>query len=523
MPNHAYLLDPPHSAAEVVSRLADRFPTRREGTRASARTYFDTFDWRLYRDAGTFLSDALDGSCLVRWDGFDGRRRHRAALPAAPDFARELPAGGFRDELQAVAGVRRLLPLVRIARRSERVAVVDRRDKAVVRIALDRGTASGGTRRLRRLPATLRLVPLAGYDRHCVGVRRFLERDIGLAPADEGELALALAAVGRRPADYTGKLDLRLDPTERTDRALRRILAALWAVTQANEDGLRRDLDPEFLHDFRVAVRRTRSCLGQVRDVFDEAARRRFAGEFAWLGQLTGPPRDLDVHLQNLRGYEAELPAATRGDLAPLADHLERRRRAARGRQTAGLDSARYRGLQRAWRGFLETDAAGTGANAGRPVGETAAERIERAYARVRRRGRALSAETPAETVHELRIACKKLRYLLECFRSLFETGRVDAFIRALKRLQDDLGEYNDLQVQRRALGDAADELLAAGGANAATLLSMGRLLERLESRQRKTRRRLVAEVGRFASAAEPGEFLAARPRTPAGRSRRRS
>ena len=521
MSRHTYLIEPPHSAADVVSRLADRFPTRRQGRRAAARTYLDTFDWRLYRDSGTVLSDARDGSCLVRWERFDGRRLHRADLPAPPDFARDLPPGGFRDALKAIAGIRRLLPVVRIERRSERIAVLDGRDKTVVRMSLDSGTATGRTRRRRRLPALLRLTPMTGYERACANVRRFLEGDVGLTREPEGELALALAAVGRRPVDYTGRLELRLDPADRTDRAMKRILAALWEMMRVNEDGLRRDLDPEFLHDFRVAVRRTRACLGQVRDVFDETARRRFAGEFAWLGRLTGPPRDLDVHLLDLGGYRADLPPSAHGALAPLIDHLERRRQAAQAQQTAGLDSARYRRLRREWGRFLETDADGSGENAARPVREVAAERIGRAWSRVRKRGRVLSAETPAETVHDLRIACKKLRYLLEFFRSLFAADRASAFIRSLKRLQDDLGEFNDLQVQQRELEDTAGELLAGGGADAAALLTMGRLVERLESRRHAARRRLVEAVGGFVTAqgaAGLGELLATRRGGGAGR-----
>ena len=515
---HRYLLDPPHAAAGVLSRITKRFPTRRQDRRGAAGTYLDTFDWRLYRDAGTILSDAGDGSCRVRWDRLDGRSRHRAALSAPPDFARDLPPGAFRDELLAVTGIRRLLPVVRIERRSERLAVVDGRDKAVVRLSIDRGTAAGPSGRRRRLPTTLRLTPMRGYERAGDGVRRFIEGDLGLAPGPDAELDLALAAVDRQPGDYTGRLRLRLDPDARADRAARTVFAALWAMMLANEEGLRADLDPEFLHDFRVAVRRTRSCLGQLPDVFDEAATRRFAGEFAWLGRLTGPLRDLDVHLLSLRDHQAELPASVRGDLAPLVAHLEGRRQAAHGRQLAGLDSTRYRRLKRDWRRLLETDADGDGGNAARPIGEVAAERIERACARVRKRGRRLSTETPAEAVHELRIACKKLRYLLEFFRSLFAPGRVNAFIRSLKRLQDDLGEFNDLQIQQGQLHDTARELLAAGGADAPALLTTGRLVERLASRQAEARRRLGDEVGRFVTAqttSELGRLLASRPETP--------
>ncbi len=515
---HAYPIDPPRAAAAIVSRLVERFPTRREEGRAAARTYLDTFDWRLYRDAGSVLSDAGDGSCRVRWDGLDGRGRHRATLPAPPDFARDLPPGGFRDDLEAVTGIRRLLPVVRIERRSERIAVVDRRDKAVVRLSIDRGTAAGPAGRRRRLPPVLRLTRMTGYGRDGAGVRRFLEEEVGLPPGPDAELDLALAAVGREPGGYTGKLALRLDADAPADRAVKRVLSALWEMMRANEEGLRADLDPEFLHDFRVAVRRTRSCLGQMRDVFDEAAARRFADEFAWLGRLTGPPRDLDVHLMNLRGYRAELPASARGDLAPLADHLEGRRQAARTRQAAGLDSARYRRLKREWSRFLAAGAAGKGADAARPIRDVAGERIERAYARVRKRGRRLSADTPAEAIHDLRIACKKLRYLLEFFRGLFAAGRVSAFVSSLKRLQDDLGEYNDLEVQQGELRDAARELLAAGGADAAALLTAGRLVDRLESRQGEARRRLVEAVGGFVTprtAAELGRLLASRADDP--------
>ena len=196
---HRYLLDAPRTAAGVLSRLGERFPTRRENRRTAARTYLDTFDWRLYRDAGTVLSDAGDGSCSVRWDRFDGGLRHRATMPAPPDFARDLPPGGFRDELQVVTGIRRLLPVVRIERRSERISVVDGRDKAVVRLSLDHGTAAGSTRRRRRLPTILRLGRMTGYERAYRGVRRFVE-ERPRTGAGTGDGARSRTLRGRPPA-----------------------------------------------------------------------------------------------------------------------------------------------------------------------------------------------------------------------------------------------------------------------------------------------------------------------------------
>ena len=49
--------------------------------------------------------------------------------------------------------------------------------------------------------------------------------------------------------------------------ALRTVLLNLLDTLQANVPGTLRDIDTEFLHDLRVAVRRTRSALKLAGDV----------------------------------------------------------------------------------------------------------------------------------------------------------------------------------------------------------------------------------------------------------------
>ena len=98
-----------------------------------------------------------------------------------------------------------------------------------------------------------------------------------------------------------------LAPTVRADIGARQIHLALVGILVANEPGLRANLDTEFLHDFRVAVRRTRSLLGQIRHVFPPDAVDHFSTEFSWLGRLTGPLRDMDVLVLGLRQRGAEV------------------------------------------------------------------------------------------------------------------------------------------------------------------------------------------------------------------------
>jgi CHAD domain-containing protein len=505
-PAVTYAIGSPAAARRVTSALLASFHTRHDGRSLADRVYLDTFDSRLYREGGMLTADAADGAWVLTWYDLAGRRRHRSVQGGRPDFGRDLSEGRFRDELVRVVGIRRLLPVVRVEQSSERLSLLDHREKVVARLRLEGGTAVDESGKRRRVPARLRVERLIGYERAHAMLRHFLARKVGLARDDRDTLSVALAALGRTPVSYTARLDLRLDARQRADRATKCVLARLFEVMEANEDGLRRNLDAEFLHDFRVAVRRTRSCLGQLEGVLDAAVARHFADEFAWLGSETGPSRDLDIYLLSLDAYRAELPETAREHLAPLADYLQQKQDVARRRLTRGLESDRYLRLKRDWSVVVTADADEPGPHAARPIRALAAERIRRAYGRVRKRGRKLSDITPAETIHRLRIDCKKLRYLLEFFRSLFDDERVGTIIQGMKRLQDDLGDYNDLQVQQRELSGMADDMLRQGTAGAPTVLAMGRLVDRLESREQALRRRLATAVRGFVSESRADE-----------------
>ena len=69
-----------------------------------------------------------------------------------------------------------------------------------------------------------------------------------------------MAAAGNRiPGDSSSKLLVDLEPEQRADSAVRTILLELLTAIEANIDGTIDDLDAKFLHDLRVACRRTRT------------------------------------------------------------------------------------------------------------------------------------------------------------------------------------------------------------------------------------------------------------------------
>src|SRR5205814_6144881 len=108
-----------------------------------------------------------------------------------------------------------------------------------------------------------------------------------------------------------GKISVQLDPHQPAAVAVATVLASLLDTLEANVPGTIADIDTEFLHDLRIAVRRTRSALKLAGDVLPAGLAARFRPGFKWLGDLTTPTRDLDVYLLGFGGMAAGLVAAT--------------------------------------------------------------------------------------------------------------------------------------------------------------------------------------------------------------------
>ncbi len=280
------------------------------------------------------------------------------------------------------------------------------------------------------------------------------------------------------------------DPTQRADAATKAILRQLLDTLLANLDGVRSNEDPERLHDLRVATRRTRSALTQVKSVFPDELVEDFKTRFAWLQQVTSPLRDLDVYLLAFDDYQRCLPSPMRPHLEPLRLYLSSTYEEERRRLVAALDSDTFTQLVQDWRTFLDAPVPQetVAARGPRPVKEVADKRIWALARRVRREGRGIRPDSPPEDLHELRKSCKKLRYLMEFFQSLYPKAELRRSIKLLKRLLDELGGFQDLAVQVDHLTELAQGMRDEGRAATETLLAMGALIAHLLQRQQSAR-----------------------------------
>jgi CHAD domain-containing protein len=195
-------------------------------------------------------------------------------------------------------------------------------------------------------------------------------------------------------------------------------------------------------------------------------------------------------------------------DIAPLFDYLRSRRSDALAKVTAGLESEDYARSLKEWEIFLsEPVAADSATNASVPIIELARQRIYRQYRRIVRDGNRILEHTEDDLLHALRIECKKLRYLLEFFASLFPPKDMARMIRQLKRLQDNLGAFTDLSVQRDYLMSIAEALDISAPPPRRALVATGFLVETMARRQQEVKADFAKTFKTFASPSHQKQF----------------
>jgi CHAD domain-containing protein len=472
----------------LVEALSAQFAVSVGGKQAVRRTRLDTFDRRL-RSAGLTLEHEAGSATdrLVLYFFSPGGRSGPDVASTVvanvtnltwPSLSGALPEGPVREAVAPVAGIRALMVVSDEKRRVRRLELRNEDEKTVARFELNEPAATSAE------PAQVAVHALRGYEDQARRATRLLI-GLGLQPVEDGS--------DRQPDDAssTAHIDRDAPATE----LLATELSEFFAAMRDNLPGLLDDVDTEFLHDFRVAVRRTRSTLKLGRPVLPPDMRSRWEPAFKWLGDLTTPVRDMDVYQLGLPEMSGWLVAADADDLAPFAAHLRRRRTTQRRALVRGLKSARFQRLVSDWEAALQWLAASEQEQA--TAGELADRSISRAYRKVARNGAAISASSPGVELHGLRKRCKELRYALEVFAPVIDKASRKAAVADLKGLQDVLGRFQDSEVQRHSLRELAEEMMAAG-TPAQVVLAMGELVGHLDAEQDRARQDFDAAFARF-------------------------
>lgn len=209
------------------------------------------------------------------------------------------------------------------------------------------------------------------------------------------------------------------------------------------EKPARRGDDPEAIHQMRVQTRRLRAALALFSGVV-RPPRRAGRARLRWLARTLGRVRDLDViaglledrHLAHLAGSEA-------GRLEDLVAALKERRWRAQRKLKAGLARGRYAKLKAALLEFARRPRFAKGRDEDAMAARYLADSIHRGARRVSGH-RGMTERAPAAAdLHTLRIAVKRLRYVLD-FHAETCGIAFDEERSLTRQLQDCLGEIHD-------------------------------------------------------------------------------
>lgn len=269
----------------------------------------------------------------------------------------------------------------------------------------------------------------------------------------EAEATSEPCALLRRPltfaADPGSRYYIRRGDTMQA--AAWKVFSRLYSDARSRRDGVRQDADIEDLHKFRVATRRLRAALRAFRPAFGPDALREAYDGARTVARATNGARDLDVFIEAL---EADAFASR---VPTLMARVRSDRAEAIGATRAVVEGQAFDQFCRSMDSLL----AGShpfGGQSGRPKASRRAR--DEAPRMIGRRLRQVMAFREGMGVaddarrHELRIAAKQFRYVLEFFADVLP-ARAEAPITKMKALQDSLGDANDCAVQTAYIASA--------------------------------------------------------------------
>jgi CHAD domain-containing protein/adenylate cyclase class IV len=268
----------------------------------------------------------------------------------------------------------------------------------------------------------------------------------------------------------------------------RKVLRFHLARMIAREPGTREGTDLEELHAMRVATRRQRAAWRVFGSAFRADRTKRHRRHLREVAARLGAVRDLDVLLEAADAYRSELSTTEQRALEPLLAAWRVHREDARRLLVRELDSDGYRRWLDDYAEFVRHE--GVAAQAVLPtdphrIRDTTASRVLSAYEAVRAYEPVLR-WADVETLHELRIAGKWLRYSIEFVREALGPD-VEPVIAKVTALQDHLGLMHDADVAAHLARGFLVE--AAGSLSALESAAIGRYLVSREKEVARLRR----------------------------------
>ncbi len=486
-----------HSIDSILKTVAKGLVVDHNGTQTISESYFDTFEWSLF--AADCILKQCDGSIHLLNKKQDQTITSKTGAERN-FFWWELDDSSLKEALKPLTDIRALTEVIQVHTTRKHIDLLNKDRKTVVRLHIDYSIAKGNEKEKELLPL-FRVRQIRGYEKVFKNlIARLAKLEMQQLENEHSYLQHTLTTIGRQVFDYTSKFEIDLADNVTVRKSVSDICRFLVRAMDKNFAGVIEDIDSEFLHDYRIAVRRTRSLIGQMKKLIPVEETQFFQNELKWLGSITGPVRDLDVYLLKRQEYRSMLPKHLHQGLDNFFDDLAIERIKRLDDMRDGLTSARYQQFMAAWIRFLDGKDGTTWQMGDEYCQPHAVKLIRKRLTKILKDGGKIQSITPDAQLHRLRIQGKKLRYLLEFYRSFFMEKEVDFFLKQLKRVQNNLGDFNDISVQGEMLSGYLQNMSGRSKRSIYIAAAVGGLVTLLDNRHNRIRQKFEGTFAEFSS-----------------------
>ena len=219
--------------------------------------------------------------------------------------------------------------------------------------------------------------------------------------------------------------------------------------------------DPEGVHSMRVASRRLRSALRDFVPYLRKRGLTSVQKRLKTIADTLGEVRDHDVAIMALEELEKKAPETVSPTLKQFLETRKERREQAREDLKSVLDKTKLDQLQSDFVAAVDGATATDGAKMVSKLQITYLQMSRAVIVARLQELEKLSADVykpfEVETLHDMRIAAKRLRYAVELFQSCW--GRsIGTYAKRAARVQTALGDLHDCDVWIESFGEEIDK-----------------------------------------------------------------
>lgn len=495
-----YILSAKMSKNHILSTLKKYFMVKATAGVSEKLSLVDSFSWGFYTNDLLAFRDADNNIKIWPADDLfdpDQALTVHADSPQAK-FWWDYKATPERTLLKKILDLRALQTLAEGVLKIDNFNLQHEDGKTVVFFQLISffRTASARIPLLRQA----KLTALTGYQNEYQQTVELIEEQGGfvsnLNPVDS-----FLGAVGVIPNPYSVKPDLTIEAAMPARAVVNAIISQMIEKQRLTEQGILEDIDTEFLHHFRVSIRINRAAVAQLKEVYPEQDVLMLKERFGNLGKETNLLRDLDVFILDKSRYLSLLPKSLADGLLPMFDDFETDRANELKRISRWLSGDAYKKeINELQALFSKGYPAGETLWSERPAIELAVNKLKKRYKKIQKAALKITGDTPDAAIHSIRIDCKKLRYLLNFFGSLFDKKQLKLVEKQLKQLQNTLGIFNDLSVQQDFLENYLEKIEHKKTKDIYLIASLGGLIAILYQMHQLERKKCINELHIFSA-----------------------